>query len=58
MQKDHTAENIADELKNVTDECFAHTLNLIVQDSLKDDPVTNDVSKKCRDIVSWSGHPV
>jgi len=82
--EDHTAEYIADELKNVIDEwnatkkiiavvtqnaanivaaiclngwkhipCFAHTLNLIVQDSLKDDPVMNDVSKKCRDIVSY-----
>jgi len=33
--------------------CFAYTLNLIVQGSLKDDPVMDDVSKKCRDIVSF-----
>jgi len=74
MHKDHTAGNVTDELKLITDECnvtkkvvavvtdnaanivkhipcFAHTLNLIVQGSLKDDPVMDDVSKKCRDIV-------
>ena len=73
MQKDHTAETIADELKAATDEwgiiqkivavvtdnaanivaairlngwkhvpCFAHILNLIVQDALKDDLVLSD----------------
>ena len=77
MQKDHTAESIADELKAATDEwgitqkivavvtdnaanivaavclngwkhvpCFAH-------DALKDDPVLSDISKKCRDIVTY-----
>jgi len=34
--------------------CFAHILNLIVQDSLKNYPVMNDVSKKCCDIVNCS----
>ena len=74
MQRDHAAENIADELKAATDEwgitqkivavvtdnaanivaaihlngwkhiqCFAHTLKLIVQDALKDDPVLSNV---------------
>ena len=87
MQKDHTAETIADELKAATDEwgitqkivavvtdnaanivaairlngwkhvpCFAHILNLIVQDALKDDPVLSDISKKCRDIVTYFHH--
>ena len=36
--------------------CFAHTLNLIVQDALKDDPVLSNVSKKCRDIVTYFHH--
>ena len=33
--------------------CFAHTLNLIVQDALKANPVLSDISKKCQDIVSY-----
>ncbi len=33
--------------------CFAHTLNLVVQDSLKADPQLSEIQKKCRDIVSY-----
>ena len=84
VTNDHTAENIAEELKRVTDEwkitnkvvavvtdnaaniaaavrlngwrhipCFAHTLNLVVQDSLAADPPLSCIQKKCRDIVSY-----
>ena len=33
--------------------CFAHTLNLVVQDSIKADTVLAGIQKKCRDIVSY-----
>ena len=33
--------------------CFAHTLNLVVQDSLKADTELAEIQKKCRDIVSY-----
>ena len=33
--------------------CFAHTLNLVVEDSLKVDPQLSEIQKKCRDIVSY-----
>ena len=32
--------------------CFAHTLNLVVQDSLKLDPTMSELQIKCKDIVS------
>ncbi len=84
LTKDHTAENVADELKRITDEwnitdkvvavvtdnaanivaavrlngwkhipCFAHTLNLVVQDALTADPILSVIQKKCRDIVTY-----
>ena len=33
--------------------CFAHTLNLVVQDSLKADKDLSEIQKKCRNIVSY-----
>ena len=33
--------------------CFAHTLNLVVQDSLKADTQLAEIQKRCRDIVSY-----
>lgn len=33
--------------------CFAHTLNLVVTDSLASDSCLPDIQKKCRDIVSY-----
>lgn len=33
--------------------CFAHTLNLVVQDSLKADTELAGIQKKCRDVVSY-----
>ena len=32
---------------------FAHTLNLVVQDSIKGDSQLAEIQKKCRDIVSY-----
>ena len=32
--------------------CFAHTLNLIVQDAIRDDPLMSQLQQKCKDIVS------
>ena len=84
MQKDHTAPNLAEELKKIAEEweitekncciitdnaanivaavnllgwhhlpCFAHTLNLIVQDSLKAVDGLPSLKQKCKDIVSY-----
>ena len=33
--------------------CFAHTLNLVVQDSIKADSQLSEIQKKCHDIVSY-----
>ena len=33
--------------------CFAHTLNLTVQESIKSDNVVVQLQRKCRDIVSY-----
>ena len=33
--------------------CFAHTLNLIVQDSINGDSQLTEIQKKCRNIVSY-----
>ena len=84
LQKDHTAPNLAEELKKIAQEweitenicyiitdnaanivaavnllgwrhlpCFAHTLNLIVQDSLKAINGLPRLQQKCKDIVSY-----
>jgi len=68
VTNDHTAENIAEELNadnaaNIVAAvqlngwrhipCFAHTLNLVVQDSLAADPPLSCIQRKCRDIVSY-----
>lgn len=84
VSKDHTAENLAEELKCITDEwkitnkevavvtdnaanivaavclngwkhipCFAHTLNLVVQNSVSADPVLSSIQTKCRNIVTY-----
>lgn len=84
VQKDHTAPNLAEELKNIAEEweitqkicciitdnaanivaavnllgwrhlpCFAHTLNLIVQDSLKAVSGLPRLQQKCKDIVTY-----
>ncbi|CAB4036879.1 zinc finger BED domain-containing 1-like [Paramuricea clavata] len=84
VQKDHTAPNLAEELKNIAKEweitqeicciitdnaanivaavnllgwrhlpCFAHTLNLIVQDSLKAVSGLPRLQQKCKDIVTY-----
>ena len=38
--------------------CFAHTLNLIVQDAIKADAVVADAQKKCKAVVSYFHHSV
>ena len=81
---DHTAENIAEELKQITDEwniseklvasvtdnganmvagirlngwkhlpCFAHTLNLVVQDAIRSDSKVSAIKEKCKKIVAY-----
>ena len=81
---DHTADNIAEKLKNITDEwnisdklvaavtdnganmvagirlngwkqlpCFAHTLNLVVQDSINNDKDISAIKEKCKKIVAY-----
>ena len=32
--------------------CFAHTLNLIVQNAIKSDPTVHQIQSKCKDVVS------
>ena len=84
VQRDHTAHNLAEELKKIAREweitekicciitdnaanivaainllawchlpCFSHTLNLIVQDSLKTVNGLVSLQQKCKDIVSY-----
>ena len=36
--------------------CFAHTLNLIIQDSLQESKELTDIRKKCRNIVTYFHH--
>ena len=36
--------------------CFAHTLNLVVQDSLAVNPTLSGIQKKCHDIESYFHH--
>jgi len=36
--------------------CFAHTLNLVVQEAIKIDPTLLLVKKKCKDIVTFFYH--
>ena len=38
--------------------CFAHTLNLIVQEAIKADAVVADAQKKCKAVVSYFHHSV
>ena len=33
--------------------CFAHTLNLVVQEAIKNDPVLLLIKRKCKDIVTF-----
>lgn len=84
VDKDHTAENLAEELQKIAQEwgvdgklsciitgnasnivatvnllgwrhipCFAHTLNLIVRDSLQADDEVSRLQQKCKEIVTF-----